>query len=115
MKVQRGIDNTLKVKHIGNSISDLKFGIPPNKLFYVSVSDTSRFEQIIIEEDEHFNFLLKTEKKVVDLLKRLENEGKISEKEYKLIYPRDSRPGILYGSPKVHKPIINNCLLVKHI
>ena len=48
-------------------------------------------------------------KKVIDLIKRQENEGKISEEEYELIYPRGSRPGILYGSPKVHKPAINNC------
>ena len=27
----------------------------------------------------------------------------------KQIYPRGSRPGILYRSPKVHKPVINNC------
>ena len=43
------------------------------------------------------------------MIKRLENEGKISEKEYELIYPRGSRPGVSYGSPKVHKPVINNC------
>ena len=73
------------------------------------VFDTTKFEQINIEEDKQLNFLLKSEKKVIDLIKRLENEGKISEKEYELIYPRGSRPGILYGSPKFHKPVINNC------
>ena len=73
------------------------------------VSHTTKFEQINIKEDKKLNFLLKNEKKVIDLIKRLENEGKISEKEYKLIYPRGSRPGILYGSPKVHKPVIINC------
>ena len=52
---------------------------------------------------------MKSEKKVIDLIKRLENKGKISEKEYELIYPKGSRPGILYGSPKFHKPVINNC------
>ena len=30
-------------------------------------------------------------------------------KEYDSIYHTRSRPGILYGSAKVHKPIINNC------
>ena len=45
----------------------------------------------------------------------LENEGKISEKEYTQIYPRGSRPGILYGRPKVHKPVINNCPEFYHI
>ena len=72
-------------------------------------SDTTTFEQKIIAEDKQLNFLFKSEEKVIELIKRLENEGKISEKEYELIYPRDSRPGILYGSPKVHKPVINNC------
>ena len=43
------------------------------------------------------------------MIKRLENEGTISEKEYELIYSRGSRPGILYGSPQVHEPIIYNC------
>ena len=43
------------------------------------------------------------------MIKRLENEGKISVKKYELIYPRGSRPGILCRSPKVHKPVINNC------
>ena len=74
------------------------------------VSDTTKFEQINIEEDKQLNFFLKSEKKVIDLIKRLQNEVKISEKEYELIYPWGSRPGILYGSPKVHKPIINYCL-----
>ena len=44
-------------------------------------------------------------KKVIDLIKRLENEGTISEKEFEIIYPRGSRPCILYGRPKVRKPI----------
>ena len=73
------------------------------------ISHTTKFEQVNIDEDKKLNFLLKSEKKVIDLIKRLENEGKISEKEYELIYPRVSRPGILYGSPKVHKSVINNC------
>ena len=73
------------------------------------LSDTTKLEQINIKEDKQLNFLLKSEKKVIDLIKRLENDGKISEKEYELIYPRGSTPGILYGSPKVRKPVINNC------
>ena len=30
-------------------------------------------------------------------------------KEHDSVYPTGSRPGILYGSAKVHKPIIDNC------
>ena len=35
-------------------------------------------------------------------------KGEISLK-YELIYPKGSRPGILFGTVKVHKPVINNC------
>ena len=56
------------------------------------ISDTSKFEQINIEEDKQLHFMLKSEKKVINLIKCLENEGKISEKEYQLIYPRESIP-----------------------
>ena len=52
------------------------------------VFDTTNFEQINIEEDKQLNFPLKSEKKVIVVIRRLENEGKISEKEYELIYPR---------------------------
>ena len=73
------------------------------------VSDTTKFELINIKEDKQLNFLSKSEKKVIDLIKGLENEGKISEKENEIIYPRCSRPAILHRSPKVHKPVFNNC------
>ena len=92
-------DNTVVITEKNAYISKMK------KIVF----DTTKFEQINIEEDKQLNFLLKSEKKVIDLIKRLENEGKISEKEYELIYPRGSRPGILHGSPKIHKPVINNC------
>ena len=92
-------DNTVVITEKNAYISKMK------KIVF----DTTKFEQINIEEDKQLNFLLKSEKKVIDLIKRLENEGKISEKEYELIYPRGSRPGILHRSPKVHKPVINNC------
>ena len=55
------------------------------------ISDTIKFEQVNIEEHKQLNFLLKSEKKVNDLIKRFENEGKIPRKEYELIYPRGSR------------------------
>ena len=111
----KALHNLRKQKHLviqkadkGNTV------VITDKIAYINkmkeiISDNTKFEQINIEEDKQLNFLLKSEKKVIDLIKRLETEGKISEKEYELIYPRGSRPGILYGSPKVHKAVINNC------
>ena len=69
-----------------------------------SISDTSKFEQI---SSNNLNFFKKWEKNF-NLMKRLENDGKISENEYVLISPWGSRPGIFYGSPKVHKPVVPN-------
>ena len=82
--------------------------IPENDKTKEIVSDTTKFEQINIEEDKQLNFPLKSEKKVIDQIKCLEHEGKISEKEYELIYHRGSRASVLYKSPKVHKAVINN-------
>ena len=48
-------------------------------------------------------------------MKCSENDDKISVKEYELLYPRDSRQGIFYRSPKVHKPVINNGLKFRPI
>ena len=110
----KALHNLRKQKHLviqkadkGNTVVITGKNAYINKM-KESISDTTKFEQINIEEDKQLNFLLKSEKKVIDLIKSLENEGKISEKEYELIYPRGCRPRILYGSPKVHKPVINN-------
>ena len=111
----KAFHNLCKQKHLviqkadkGNTVVITEKNAYINKMKEI-IFDTTKFEQINIEQDKQLNFLLKIEKKVIDLIKRLENESKISEKEYELIYPKGSRPGILYGSPKVHKPVINNC------
>ena len=110
----KALHNLRKQKHLvtqkadkGNTVVITEKNAYINRMKEI-ISDTTKFEQINIEQDKQLNFLLKSEKKVIDLIKRLENEGKISEKEYELIYPRGSKPGVLYGSPKDHKPVINN-------
>ena len=39
------------------------------------------------------------------LLKSLEDQGEISEKEKKDLYPSGSQPGVLYGLAKIHKAL----------
>ena len=43
-----------------------------------------------------------------ETFKNLERDNKISEDEFKSICPISTRPGILYGQPKVHKTVTNN-------
>ena len=73
------------------------------------ISGKRKFEVIDIEKDKLLNFVTQSEKKVINIIKHLKDEGKITEKIYDKIFSLGSRPGILYGLPKVHKPVIDNC------
>ena len=46
--------------------------------------------------------------KFKQLFKDLLDNDRISKDEYDKIFPKGSRPGILYGNPKIHKPVVNN-------
>ena len=83
----KALHNLRKQKHVviqkadkGNTVVITEKNAYINKMKEI-VSDTSKFEQINTEEDKQLNFLLNSEKKVIDLIKRSENEGKISEKK----------------------------------
>ena len=45
------------------------------------------------------------EKRNISLLKSLEHQGEISEKERNDLYPSGSKPGVLYGLAKIHKTL----------
>ena len=50
--------------------------------------------------------VLAEEERIVDILKKLRDEGKIEQSLYKKLKPRGSQPARLYGLAKVHKPVI---------
>ena len=45
----------------------------------------------------------RTEAKLQNLLRSLKNYNYLSQEDYKQIYPKSSRPGLFYGTAKVHK------------
>ena len=45
------------------------------------------------------------ENRIIDVLKKLKKKKIISENKYEDLHPVGSRPGILYGRSKIHKPI----------
>ena len=51
--------------------------------------------------------LLILKKRAIDLLKKLKNKNAIIEETYNKLRLVGSRPGIFYGSAKVHKPLKN--------
>ena len=45
------------------------------------------------------------EERIIDFLKNLEDQGEISVKEKRDLYPSVSQPGVLYGLAKIHKAL----------
>ena len=72
------------------------------------ISDNTKFVRINTPPEKYINYIVNVEKHFKELFKNLWKNDKISKDEYKKICPKGSRPGILYGNPKVHKPVVNN-------
>ena len=58
-----------------------------------------------IEEVKALNQLIHMKGPIICLLKSLEDQGETSEKEKNDLYPSGSKPGVLYGLPKIHKTL----------
>ena len=68
------------------------------------LSDIHKFKKGIVKPGKEFNLLLKHDK-LVSFLKGIKKY--IGEDLYKNLYPQGSQPGIMYGSSKIHKPLVN--------
>ena len=69
------------------------------------LEDTSKFKRVNIEEGKALNHLIHMEDQTIRLLRSLEAQGEISEKEKNDLYPSGSKPGVLYGLAKIHKAL----------
>ena len=72
------------------------------------ISDSNKFFQLNTTLQKYLNYIINVEKKFKQLFKDLLDNGNISKDEYDKICPKGSRPGILYGSPKIHQPVVDN-------
>ena len=69
------------------------------------LSDIDKFKKLIVKPAKELNLLLKHEDKLVSFLKGIKKY--IGEDLYKSLYLEGSEPGIMYGSSKIHKPLVN--------
>ena len=69
------------------------------------LEDISKFKRVNIEEGKDLNYLIHMEEQIICLLKGLEGQGEISEKEKNDLYPSGSKPGVLYGLAKIDKAL----------
>ena len=74
------------------------------------LSNSIKFEKLEFDENKQLNFLHNSAKKLTKIsVKRYIKKSVSLKKQNYSIYPTGSKPGILYGSTKIHKPIIHNC------
>ena len=69
------------------------------------LNNSAKFEMLQFDHGKELNYILNLEKKIINVLKDLNNKEEITEVDYNHLYPCGSRPGILYDMAKVHKPV----------
>ena len=69
------------------------------------LSDIDKFKRVVAKPGKELNLLLKHEEKSVSFLRGIKKT--IGKDLYKSLYPQGSQPGIMYGSSKIHKPLVN--------
>ncbi|MCP3665243.1 MAG: hypothetical protein GY696_22555, partial [Gammaproteobacteria bacterium] len=91
----------------GNSVVILDRLDYENKMLNI-LSDSSKFEKLscpsAYKPCTPYNRIIRQENKIQKFLSLLKMRGVICEDEYKSKNPSGSKPGILYGLGKVHKP-----------
>ena len=97
-------DLVIKIEDKGNNFVIL------NRCDYMSklrkiLEGTYKFKWVNIEEGKTLNHLIHIEERIIRLLKSFEDQGEISEKEKKDLYPSGSQPGVMYGLAKIHKAL----------
>ena len=69
------------------------------------LNNNAKFELLQFDHDKELNYILNSEKKIIDALKDLKNSEEITEVDFNHLYSSGSHPGIFMA--KVHKPVIN--------
>ena len=76
-----------------------------NKLDYIAkvdsiLNDPSKFLKI---DNDWLSTVISKESKVNKHLQKMKNNDEINDSQYQFMYATGTRPGILYGLPKIHK------------
>ena len=69
------------------------------------LKDYSKFKSVPIAPDKDLNYIINSEKRVTDLLKKLKNKNVISDETYNKLKPVDSKPGNFMDQLKSTNPL----------
>ena len=73
------------------------------------LSDQKKFSKVRLKDDTLLNFAVNQEKHVDKVLKKFVEPKSMTEITRKSLKPVGTRPGVMYGSCKVHKASVGNC------
>ena len=73
------------------------------------LSDQSKFQKIALKDDNFLNFITSQEKRIDKICKKLVDSNSMSDETRKQLKPVGTRPGIMYGSCKVHNKHVDGC------
>ena len=73
------------------------------------LNDTTKFERLEIAPDKHFNFVINSQAKIKNILKRIPDKESLADMLHKKALPVRCCHGILNDQAKVHRPAIYNC------
>ena len=73
------------------------------------LSDQSKFQKIALKDANFLNFITSQEKCIDKIYKKLVDSNSMYEETRRHLKPEGARPGIIYGSCKVHKKCVDGC------
>ena len=73
------------------------------------LSDQKKFSKVSLKDDTLLNFAINQEKHADKALEKFVESKCMTEKTRKSLKPVGTRPGVMYGSCKVHKASVGNC------
>ena len=73
------------------------------------LSDQKEFSKVSLKDNTLLSFAINQEKHIDKLLKKFVESKSMTEKIRKSLKPVGTRPGIMYGSCKIHKASVGNC------
>ena len=71
------------------------------------INDSSKFQLLPFKKSNQLRYLINQELAIKKALSPLLEKNAITKETYEHLNPVGSSPGIMYGLPKVHKPLIN--------
>ena len=73
------------------------------------LSDESKFQKTTVKDENFLNFITSQEKHTDKIYEKLVDSNSMSEETQRHLKPVGTRPGIMYGSFKVHKKSVDGC------